>query len=62
MIIFSDVLMFYQIFFSSLVKGSMMISNKQDLYELYQELPIDLTLRILGNQVISGKSLNFIEL
>ena len=39
-----------------------MISNKQDLYELYQELPIDLTLRILGNQVISGKSLNFIEL
>ena len=50
--------MFYVIFFSPLVKESVIISNNHDLYEL----PNDVRIRILGNQEISGKSLNFIEL
>ena len=32
---------FYQIFFSSQVKRSMVISNKYDIYELPNELPKD---------------------
>ena len=36
----------------------MIISNKNGMYEL----PIDLRLRILGNQEIPGKSQNFLEL
>ena len=32
---------FYQIFFSSQVKQSMVISNKYDIYELPNELPKD---------------------
>ena len=32
------------------------------MYELPHELPNDLRIRNLGNQVISGKSQNFIDL
>ena len=39
--------MLYQIFFSSQVKRSVIISNKHGTYELPDELPNDL--RILGN-------------
>ena len=44
-IIFWDILMFYQIFLSPQVKRIVIISNKNDIYEL----PNDLRLRILGN-------------
>ena len=50
------------IFFSPQVKRSVIISNKHDIHELPRELKNDLRLRIFGNQEISGKSLNFIEL
>ena len=51
-----------QIFFSPQVKRSIIISNIHGIYELPHELPNDLTLRILGNLEISGKSQNFTEL
>ena len=41
--------MFYQIFLSPQVKGSVIISNKHGIYELLQELQNDLALKILGN-------------
>ena len=49
-IIFWDFLMFYQIFFSSQVKRSAMISNKHGIYELSHELSHE-----------SRKSQNFID-
>ena len=61
-IIFRDFLMFYQIFYSPQVKQSMIISNNHGIYKLLQELLSDLSVRILRNQEIPGKSLNFIEL
>ena len=61
-IIFRDFLMFYQIFYSPQVKQSMIISNNHGIYKLLQELLSDLSLRILRNQEIPGKFLNFIEL
>ena len=54
--------MFYQIFLSPQVKASMVISNKQGIYELPHDLPNDLGLTILGNYKISEKSLNFLDL
>ena len=51
-----------QIFLSSLVKRTLIISTKHGIYELPHELPNDQRLRILGNEEISGKSQNFIEL
>ena len=44
-IIFWDFLILYQIFFSPQVKKKVIISNKQGIYEL----PNDLRLRVLGN-------------
>ena len=41
--------MFYQIFLSSQVKQWAIITYKHGMYELPQELPNDLILRILGN-------------
>ena len=41
--------MFYQIFLSPQVKGSVIISNKHGIYELPHELQNDLALKILGN-------------
>ena len=38
--------MLYQIFFSPQVKQSVIISGKQGIYELLNELPNDLRLRI----------------
>ena len=54
--------MFYQIFLSPQVKGSVIISNKHGTYKLLHELLNYLRLRILGNNERSGKSQNFIEL
>ena len=48
-IIFWEFLLFYQIFFSPQVQRSVIISNKHGIYELPDELPKDLRLRILGN-------------
>ena len=47
--------MFYQIFLSPQVKRSAIISNKHGMYELPQDLPNDLRLKILGNYGISRK-------
>ena len=44
------------------VKRRVIISNNDGIYELPHELPNNLRLRNLGNQEISGKSYNFIEL
>ena len=60
-IIFLDFLMFYQIILSQQVKRWAMITYKHGIYELPHELLNDLRLRILGNEEISGKCLNFIE-
>ena len=60
-ILFWDFLLFYQIFLSPKVKQSMIISNKQGVYELPHELPNDLRLRILGNKEKLGKSQNLLE-
>ena len=48
-IIFWEFLLLYQIFFSPQVQRSVIISNKHGIYELPDELPKDLRLRILGN-------------
>ena len=48
-IIFSDFLMFDQIFLSLTVKQSVIISNKHGIYKLPHEFPNDLKSRILGN-------------
>ena len=48
-IIFSDILIDEQIFFSPEVKTSVIISNKHGIYELPHELRNDLRLRKLGN-------------
>ena len=53
--------MFYQIFLSLQVKRWTIITYKHGIYELPQELPNDLRLRILGNLEISEKCLNVIE-
>ena len=49
LIIFSDFLMFYQIFLSPQMKRPSKITYKHGTYELPHELPNDLRLRILGN-------------
>ena len=51
--------MFYQIFLSPQVKRCAFITYKHGASELPHELPKDLRLRILGNEEISGKCLNF---
>ena len=38
------------------LKRSVIISKKHDIYELPQELPNNVKVRILGNKGISGKS------
>ena len=48
-IIFWEFLLLYQIFFSPQMQRSVIISNKHGIYELPDELPKDLRLRILGN-------------
>ena len=53
--------MFYQFFLSAQVKRHVIFSYKHGKYELTHELPNDLRLRILGNQEILGKCLNFVE-
>ena len=61
-IILWDSLNFYQILLLAQVKRSAIISNKQGVYELLDELPDDLRLRILGNKKKQGKSQNLLEL
>ena len=46
-IVFEDFLILYQNFFSPQVKRSVIISNKQSIYELPHELPNDLRLKDL---------------
>ena len=41
--------MFYQIFLSPQVKGSVIISKKHDIYELPHELQNNFRLSVLGN-------------
>ena len=53
--------MFYQIFLSPQVKRYAIITYKHSINELPHELPNELRLRILGNDEILGKCLNFIE-
>ena len=60
-IILWDFLMSYQVFLSSQVKRSAIISNEQGVYELPHELPNNIRLRILGNKEKSGKSQNVLE-
>ena len=60
-IILWDILMFYQIFPPPKVKQSAIVSNKQGVYELPNELPNDVRLRIFGNKEKSGKSQNLLE-
>ena len=48
-IIFLDILMFYKIFLSPQVKQCAIITYKHGIFELPQELPNDLRLRILEN-------------
>ena len=52
----------HKIFFQPQVKRSVIISRKHDIYNLSHDSSNDLRLRILGNQEISEKSQNFIEL
>ena len=61
-IIIWDFLTVEQTFLSPQMKRSMIISNKHGIYMLPHDLKKDLRMRILGNQEISGKSQNFIEL
>ena len=61
-IIFCDILMSDEIFLAPHVKQSVIISRKHGIYELPHKLPNDLRLRILGNQAVSEKFQNFIEL
>ena len=49
MVIFWDLLIFYQILFSPQVKRSVIVSNKHGIYELLLELPNDLRLNKLEN-------------
>ena len=48
-IMFWDFLIFEQIIFSPQVKWSVIVSNKHGMYELLNQLPNNLKLRILGN-------------
>ena len=53
--------MSYQIVLSPQVKWWAIITYKHGIYRLLQELLNDLRPRILGNDKISGKCLNYIE-
>ena len=49
-IIFWDLLILYQIFFSPQVKRSVIISNEHGIYELPDELPNDLRFEKISKQ------------
>ena len=53
--------MFYQIIFSPQVKRCAIITYKDDIYDLPQELPNDITLMIWENYEILAKRLNSTE-
>ena len=61
-ITFWDFLMFYQIFLSPQAKQSKVISNKDRIYELPNELRNDIRLMILKTLKKSGKAQNWLEL
>ena len=61
-LIFWDLLLLYQVFFSLQVKWSLIISDKHGITELSLELLNDLRLKILGNKERSREFQNFIEL
>ena len=54
--------MFYQIFLSPQAKQSKVISNKDRIYELPNELRNDIRLMILKTLKKSGKAQNWLEL
>ena len=53
--------MFYQIFSSPQVKRCAIITYKHGIYEMPDELPNDIRLRVVENEEKSGKYLNCIE-
>ena len=53
--------MFWQIFLSPQKKRQVIITYNRDIYELRPGVASELRLRILGNQKISEKFLNFIK-
>ena len=54
--------MFDKIFVSPQVKQIVIISNKQGIYKSHHELPNNLRLKTIGNEEISRRSQNFIDL
>ena len=60
-IIFWDCLMFYLFFLSPQEQRSAIITYKHDIYEFQQELVNVLRLRILANDEILAKFLNFMD-
>ena len=48
-IIFGEFFILYQIFFSPQMSPSVIISNRHGIYQLPDEFPNNLKLRILGN-------------
>ena len=60
-IILWDIFMFYEIILSPQVKRCAIITYKHDTYELPQELPKNVRLRISRNSEISGNCRNSIE-
>ena len=57
-IIFWEILVFYQIFLSPEVKRSEIISNKHGIYELPHKLPNNLRLRKLAKNKVYQNNLN----
>ena len=53
--------MFWQIFLTPQKKQQVIITYNRDIYELPPGVASELRLRILGNQKISEKFLNFIK-
>ena len=58
---FHNILRLFDVFLLPPVKRCAIITYKEGIYELPQELPNDLRLKILENYEISGKCLNSIE-
>ena len=60
-IVFWEFSKFYWIFISPQVKGGVIITYKDSMYEFHHQLLNEFRLRILRNLEISGNCLNFIE-
>ena len=60
-IVFGDCLMFYKIFLSPQEKRCAIIAYKHGIYEFPHKLLNNLRLKILGNDEILRKYLNFMD-